>query len=173
MLVEGFDDGRLQYGGTSSTIVYLRNTPLTAEHWQQQFYLAMERLDVGLNRRLALHAVRVTGAIVAQMAAEGYVQIEREVALFGRVRFQYSLTVFIFRIISEEIGRRVTRITRYGYIIFINNVLLNHFESILLHFSGTKLPHIFYPRNPHLYGFLRFVAKHTLYKKGDFFGFFR
>lgn len=49
VLVEGFDDSWFQCCRTSSTVVYLRDAPLTVEHRQQQFYLTVKRLGVGLN----------------------------------------------------------------------------------------------------------------------------
>ena len=67
----------------------------------------MQRLHVSLYAIRASHRVRVAGAEVAELAAEGDVDVERDVVVLGTIGRLYGSEEVLRLYAVEEIGRRV------------------------------------------------------------------
>ena len=65
--------------------MYLRYSPPLVEVWQQQVYLPMQGIEVGIHHLIARHSHRVAPAIVAQVLAKGHVYVKRNVVYRGFV----------------------------------------------------------------------------------------
>ena len=87
----------------------------------------MQRLHIGLHRLWLSGRIGVTATVMTQVTTEGNMQIKRYLVLTGRIRCFDGTQIIGFGKLAEIVGWRITRVSRYWMVVFLNNLRL-HFS---------------------------------------------
>ena len=125
MLIQFLKNTYRHSSWTTTTIMNLRYTSTFIYMLCYKIYLLMQRLHISFNTFFLRHRVRVAATIMTQTLTERHMKIKGKILLTHLVAIINLLQKFFPSKRSEEISWWITRITRYRYIVFINQFLLH------------------------------------------------
>ena len=125
MLIQFFKNAYRHSRWTTTTIMNLRYTSTIIQMLCYKIYLLMQCLYIGFDMLLLCHRVRVAATIMTQTPTKRHMKIKGKILLTHLIAIINLPQKLFPSKKSEEVSWWITRITRYRYIVFINQFLLH------------------------------------------------